>query len=42
MSDQEIKKLLKEIRSAPRCQIYDDLVEDLSAEELKELKGILR
>lgn len=42
MSDQEIKKLLKEIRAIPRCQIYDDLVDDLSEDELKELKGIFR
>mgnify|MGYP003402407527 FL=1 len=41
MSDQEIKQLLKEIRSIPRCQIYDDLVDDLSEEELKGLKRIL-
>lgn len=42
MSDQEIKKLLKEIRSVPRCQIYDDLVDDLSEEELKDLREVLR
>jgi len=42
MSDQEIKKLLKEIRSIPRCQIYDDLVDDLSEDDLKELRSVLR
>ncbi len=42
MRDKEIKQLLKEIRILERSEIYDELAPDLSDEELKELKSILR
>lgn len=44
MSDSEITNLMREIRESEgrKCQIYDDLVEGLSYEELREIRSILR